>query len=171
MSVRLPLQAVLDYNNTNIQAGGPTSVIGGVTKVFVLPQDTDNVVVKFQTSILGGGASATFQTSDDGGTTWWDVARTSIVSNAIGPTAEWLSVPTISEGGGVVIASTVAVGSVVSASFTTGQAGASTLSQKSFSGLPIMSTTNRVFLRYSNAVTSILSERVTVLVNNQANRS
>ncbi len=171
MSIRLPLSSALDYNNSTINATGPASVAGGVAKVFVLPQDVDNVVVKFQASVLAGGASATFQTSDDGGTTWWDVARTSIVSNAIGPTAEWLSIPVISEGGGVVIASTVATGSVVSASFTTGQAGASTLGQKSFSGLPIMSLTNRIFLRYSNAVTSIISERVTVLVNSQSNRS
>lgn len=173
MSVRLPLQAVLDYNNTTeVAVFGASSVSGGVAKTFFIPQDTDNVVVKYQTSIVGGGASVTFQTSDDGGTTWWDVARTSVVSNANSSySAEWLSIPVIGVGGGNVVASTVSAGSVVSLGKTTGKVGASTLSAGSYSGLPIMSLQNRVFIQYGVAVASVKSERVTVYVNNQSNRA
>lgn len=169
MSIRLPLQAVLSYNNTVMQSGGPTSLLGGVAKPFTIPQDTDNIVVKLAASVWGGGVSATLQTTDDGGNTWWDVARTSIVSNAnSSATAEWLSVPVISSGASPVTASVVATGSVVSASRTIGQAGASTLSGGTYSGLPIMSPTARIFLRYTAAVASIASEAVTVLVNSQS---
>lgn len=170
MSIRLPLQTVLDYNNTVEQGGGPASTFGGVAKQFMLPQDTDNIVVKFTASVLAGGASATLQTSDDGGTTWYDVARTSVVSNANATTAEWLSAPVTGMGFrptyGV---ASVGTGTAVSILSTIGRAGASTLSQKEFSGLPILGLVGRVFLRYDSAVTSIISERVQVKVNSQAN--
>lgn len=177
MSIRLPLRAVLDYNNTTEQGGGPTSVAGGVAKAFTLPQDTDNVVVKLQGSVLGGGVSATLQTTDDGGTTWYDVARTSIISNTGGSVAggsgqfnaEWLSAPVLGFGfrptQGV---ASVGTGTAVSVLSTVGTAGASTLAQKEFSGLPILSQQGRVFLRYTSAVTSVINERVTVLVNSQS---
>lgn len=172
MGIRLPLQAVLSYNNTTIQAGGPTSVNGGVAKQFYIPQDTDNVVVKLTASVMSGGVSATFQTTDDGGSTWYDVARTSIVSNANGTTAEWLSIPVVGLGvkttyvnGTIPSVGGQAASSIFSA---TGSAAASTLGQLAVSGLPILSTNNRIFLRYTAAVTSIISEAVTVSANSQA---
>lgn len=174
MSIRLPLQAVLSYNNTTIQGGGPASVAGGVAKQFILPQDTDNVVVKLTASVMGGGVSATFQTTDDGGTTWYDVARTSIISNAgaTNGTAEFLSIPVIGVGvKTTTISGTVpSVGGQAAASIysATGAAAASSLGQLSVSGLPIMSPTNRIFLRYTAAITSIISEAVTVSANSQS---
>jgi len=176
MSIRLPLQTVLSVNNSTINATGPASVAGGVAHELNLPQDTDNVVVKLTASVMSGGVSATFQTTDDGGITWYDVARTSIVSNAPNTNAEWLSIPVVGVGvrTGVVVPSVVAVGSVVSFGSVfgaTGRAAASTLGQLEVSGLPILSTRNRIFLRYTNAVTSIISEAVTVSVNNQSPRS
>lgn len=164
MSIRLPLQTVLDYNNTVEQGGGPASVAGGVSKTFMLPQDTDNIVVKFQASVLAGGVSATLQTTDDGGTTWYDVGRTSIVSNANATTAEWLSAPVIGAGIGappVQTTASVFVGTI-------GTAAASTLSAGEMSGMPILGQQGRVFLRYTSAVTSIISERVKVMVNSQS---
>ena len=175
MSIRLPLRTVLDVNNSNIVATGPASTAGGVATEFDLPQDIDGVVVKFTASILAGGVSATLQTTDDGGTTWYDVGRTSIVSNANNAvTAEWLSVPVAGFGfrAGNVIASTVATGSVIgvtsSVMNTIGSAGASTLSSHSYSGMPILSQRGRVFLRYTAAVTSVLNERVRVYVQTQS---
>lgn len=169
MSIRLPLMTVLDQNNSTIVATGPASTAGGIGYAFTIPQDADNIVVKFQASILAGGASATLQTTDDGGTTWYDVARTSIVSNANATTAEWLSAPVIGMGFrptyGV---ASVGTGTAVSILSTIGSAGASTLSQKEFSGLPILSQRGRVFVRYSNAVTSVLNERITVSANSQS---
>lgn len=179
MAIRIPIK-VFDYNNTTIQGGGPTSVAGGVAKQFFLPQDTDNVVVKFTASVMGGGVSATFQTTDDGGSTWYDVQRTSIISyggnSVLGggqDNAQWLSIPVISAGARTTVLTTsvVAVGSVQtvgSVGGTIGQTGASTLGQGAVSGLPIMSTNARIFLQYTAAVSSIISERVTVLANSQS---
>ena len=174
MSIRLPLKIVLDVNNSAIVATGPASTAGGVAHTFDLPQDVDGVVVKFTASVLAGGASATLQTTDDGGTTWYDVGRTSIVSNANNDvTAEWLSIPVAGFGyrGGNVVASTVATGSVIAVSSsvlnTIGSEGASTLGSHSMSGMPIMSQRGRIFLRYTAAVTSILNERARVYAQRQ----
>lgn len=171
MAIRLPLYTVLDYNDAAEVGAG--SVAGGVAKAFMLPQDTDNVVVKLTASIVGGGVSATFQTSDDGGTTYYDVARTSIVSNANNTTAQWLSIPTVgigvrtTFGDGVVgsVGGGTTGGSVLS---TTGSAAASTLGQSAISGLPILGQQNRVFLRYTAAVTANALARVQVKTNNQS---
>jgi len=173
MAIRLPLTTLLDVNNSTINATGPASTAGGVAHPFLIPQDTDNIVVKFTASVMVGGASATLQTSDDGGTTWYDVARTSIVSNANATNAQWLSTPVIGIGvrTGVVIPSVVAVGSVQSFGSVYGAIGqtpASGLGQLEVSGLPILGRNARIFLRYTAAVTSIISERVTVMANNQS---
>lgn len=171
MSIRLPLKTVLDVNNSAINATGPASTVGGVAHSFNLPQDTDNVVVKFTASVLGGGVSATLQTTDDGGTTWYDVARTSIVSNANATVAEWLSSPVSGFGfNSNVQAQTSVAGSTNTgvALNAIGSAAASSLGSKQNSGLPILSQQGRVFLRYTSAVTSIINERVTVSANSQS---
>lgn len=170
MGIRLPLKAVLDVNNSTEVGSGPASTAGGVAHTFTLPQDTDGVVVKFTASILAGGASATLQTTDDGGSTWYDVARTSIVSNANNTTAQWLASPVMGFGirntNGV---ASVGTGTAVSVMATIGNAAASTLGSRDFSGLPILSQQGRIFLRYTAAVTSIINERVTVYANSQSN--
>lgn len=167
MGIRFPLKRVRVVDN-GIIATGPASTAGGVATTFNIPQDTDNIVVKFTASILAGGVSATLQTTDDGGTTYYDVARTSIVSNANATTAEWLSVPVAGYGGNTVSTSVVAVGSVQSYGTTIGSAASSTLAQKTVSGMPLLSSQGRIFLRYTAAVTSILSEVVDVYVNSES---
>lgn len=174
MGIRFPLQDVLTVS-TALTATGPASTAGGIAHTFTLPQDTDNVVVKLQASVMAGGVSATFQTTDDGGTTWYDVARTSIVSNANGTTAEWLSVPVIGPGVATTyVSGTVpSVGGQAAASIygAIGSAAASTLGQKAVSGLPLLSRYNRIFLRYTAAVTSIISETITVSANSESGTS
>lgn len=160
MAIRLPLVTVLDYNDTPQTGAG--SVAGGVAKTFTIPQDADNIVVKLTASVIAGAVSATLQTTDDGGTTWYDVARTSVVSNANNTTAQWLSVPVV--GAGVTAARPV-TGSVLA---TIGSAAASTLASGQFSGLPILSQQGRVFLMYTAAVTSTDLARVKVMVNSQS---
>ena len=167
MSIRLPLQGVIDVNDAG--QTGATSVAGGVAFPFQLPQDTDNVVVKLTASVIAGGVSATFQTSDDGGVTYYDVARTSIVSNANNTTAEWLSIPVVGAGLATGVAGYPAAGSILTVGI--GSAGASTLGVRQVSGLPILGIQNRVFLRYTAAVTSTDLARVKVLVNNQSSQS
>ena len=172
MSIRLPLTTLLSVDD-GLTATGPASTAGGVANAFLLPQDCDNVVVKFHASIQGGGVSLIFQTSDDGGSTWWDVQRTSIISNGASIFAEWLSIPVATLGlrTGVVAPSVVAVGSVQSfGSVLTvvGRAGASTLSQGAVSGLPILGVNARTFRIYTAAVTSIISESIRVSANSQS---
>ena len=173
MDIRFPLKRIRVVNNGEI-ATGPASTAGGVATDFTLPQDTDNIVVKMTASIMDGGVSATVQTTDDGGTTWYDVARTSIISNANGTTAQWLSIPVIGSGQrtGVVVTSVVAAGSVVSfgsVAGTIGSAAASTLAQREVSGMPLLSTQGRIFLRYTGSgITSIISEVVDVYVNSES---
>ncbi len=130
MAIRLPLTTVLDVTNTDTGAG---SILGGYAYPFKIPQDTDNVVLKFSPSIVTGAISATFQTSDDGGTTYYDVARTSIASSSapgVGP--QWISVPTIAQA--TTRSSVVATGSVISVNGI-GTAAASTLGTGQYSNL------------------------------------
>ena len=161
MSVRIPLVTVLDYNDAG--QTGATSVAGGVAKTFNIPQDTDNIVVKLTASVIAGAVSATLQTTDDGGTTWYDVGRTSVVSNANGTTAQWLSAPVIGAG----IATGVNKASSL-LSVAIGSAAASTLGGQQMSGMPILSQAGRVFLQYTAAVTSTDLARVQVKVNSQS---
>ena len=171
MSIRLPLRVALDRNNSTEVGSGPASTAGGIGYAFTLPQDTDNVTVKFQASVLAGGVSATLQTTDDGGTTWYDVARTSIVSNANGTTAEWLNVSTNGLGFQNNVPNQTSVVGFTNTGIvlrSTGSAAASSLGVSGFSGLPLLSQQGRVFLRYTAAVTSVINERVTVMTASQS---
>src|SRR3990167_4003983 len=165
MSIRLPLTTVLDVTHTN---QGSSSTAGGWAYTFKLPQDTDGVAVKFEPSVTAGGMSAIFQTSDDGGTTYYDVARTSIASaNGVGAAAQWLTIPVA--GGterNITTASLFATGSLIGVKFN-GAAAASTLVSGQNSGLPIMGLQNRVFLISTGNATAI-SSRIRVMVNSQS---
>lgn len=168
MSIRLPLKVVLSSDNsTEVGAG---SLLGGVPIPFIIPQDTDNITVKFQAQTAGGGASATLQTTDDGGATWFDVARTSIVSSATGILAEWFSVPVVGFGYRTGNASIVAVGSVLAgnADAPTGQTPPSILGSKQFSGLPILSQQGRIFVMLQAGVSASTVLLTEVKVNSQS---
>lgn len=170
MAIRLPLQTVLSVQNNGLI--GAASTAGGIANSFLIPQDTDNIVVKMTASTTGAGVSTILQTSDDGGTTFYDVARTSIVSNANGTTAEWLSTPVIGIGvrttsltASVVAAGSVqTIGSVYSA---IGNAAASALGQKAVTGLPILGRLGRTFLVVEAGVTTVNSVTTVVYVNSQ----
>lgn len=163
MAIRLPLKKVGTFTDTT--PTGPSSTAGGIAHEFLLPQDTDNVVVKMTASMAGTGVSAVLQTTDDGGTTYYDVARTSIVSNANSTTAQFLSVPVI--GGGV--ATTATFGSSL-VSMGIGDAAASTLAQRAVSGLPILSPQARVFIIIDGNITNATSNEIVteVMVNSQS---
>ncbi len=162
MSIRLPLQTVMDITHTD-QAG---SVAGGWAYPFKLPQDTDNCIVKVTPSVTAGGVSVIFQTSDDGGTTYYDVARTSIASqNGLGAAVQWLSVPTVANSSNT-RASLVATGSVIAVNGI-GSASASTLGSGQYSGLPIMGIQNRLFVVTTGNATAV-SARLQVSANQQS---
>lgn len=161
MAIRISQQGILDVTHTN---QGTTSVAGGWAYPFQIPQDTDNVYVKFLPSVTAGGMSACFQTSDDGGVTYFDVARTSVASNnAVGANPQFLSIPVISAG--IRTAATFAGASIISAGI--GAVAASTLAQGQVSGLPVLGIQNRIFLQSVGNATAINS-RVIVRVNNQS---
>ena len=163
MAIRLPTTGVLDVTHTN---QGTTSVAGGWAYPFQLPQDCDNIVVKFLPSVVAGGMSACFQTSDDGGTTYFDVARTSVASqNELGASPEWLSIPVISSGINPIVRANAAAGSILGGSI--GTASASTLGSRQVSGLPVLGIQNRIFLQSVGNATAINS-RVIVKVNSQS---
>ena len=163
MAIRLPVQVVLDQTITDAGTG---SVSGGWAYPFKVPADTDNIVVKFAPSVVAGGMSATFQTSDDGGTTYFDVARTSIASaNGAGADCQWLSIPVC--GGPTTRASVVAVGSVISVNTCGTTASASTLGTGQYNGLPVLGIQNRIFVIGTAAITAA-SSRIKVLVNSQS---
>ena len=160
MSVRFPTQTVLDVTNTDL---GTASVAGGYALPFRMPQDADTVVVRWRPSVITGHFSATLQTSPDAGTTWYDVARTSVMSAANAVNAQWL-VGTVN-GSGMRTAVTQSA-SVITAGI--GSAAASTLGSQQVSGLPILGAQNRIFLILGGAATVNDGSRVEVFVNSQS---
>lgn len=138
MAIRLPLQVVKTASLAN--EDGTSSLVGGIPYPFVLPQDTDNVVLKMTASTSGGGVSAVFQTTDDGGSTWYDVGRTSIVSNANTYNAQWLSIPVINAGIGTAVLQTT------SSVYTASIGRAVSVAQQKMTGMPLLSQQARVFL-------------------------
>lgn len=166
MGLRKPLQTIGNFTAAASETGGG-SVAGGIAYPFTIPQDSDTIVVKFTASVAGAGYSATLQTTDDGGTTWYDVSRTSIVSNAISGTATWCSghvngVGMATAQNGFPTASILTVGIRSTA--------ASTLGANQISGLPILSDKGRVFVRITGDITNAAANTYVaqVKVNSEA---
>ena len=154
MGIRFPLKNIQVINDS-----ATSSVATGTIATFTVPQDTDNITVKLVASIIGGGVSAFLQTTDDGGTTWYDVGRTSVVSAS----TQWLSAPVISAG---IRTGVNQSNSIISAGI--GAATASTVGIQQMSGLPILSSLNRIVLSYSAAGTSNTTATVNVKVNSES---
>ena len=153
MGLRKPLQTIGNFTAAASETGGG-SVAGGIAYPFTIPQDSDTVVVKFTASVVGAGYSATIQTTDDGGTTWYDVSRTSIVSNAISGTATWCSGHV--NGVGLATAqSAFPTNSILTSGIRS--TAASTLAANQVSGLPILSDRGRVFVRITGDITNAAS--------------
>lgn len=179
MSIRLPIFAAVDKTFGPSATPGSASVAGIESFTFNLPQDTDNVVMKmYQASISGTGTiSALFQTSDDGGSTWYDVARTNTYTSANGATsilngtAEWVSIPVISMGVKTTISGSTSITTgttPVSVLSVTGKSAASTLGAGQMSGLPILGQFNRIGIIYTGAITTNDGIKVKVMANSQS---
>lgn len=160
MSVRLPLKIALDYNDS-----GNTGATSVVSQTFYIPQDTDGVVLKIPTASVNGTAPTAdvyFQTSDDGGTTFYDVARvgipatvTSSVLVVTNTKPMWVPMSTYAYGNASVISNASVRG----------------LAVNTVSGIPIMGLLNRVQIAYGGTVAANNGLRVQVLVNQQSNRA
>jgi len=163
MSIRLPIQTVLDYNDSgNV---GATSI---VSKTFTLPQDTDEVVVKVAAASISGTAPLVdvfLQTTDDGGTTFYDVANIrptyTVVASTIAvntTTAFFAAAPVV--GTGMRFNSSV-----------TGSTQASSLGVNQYSGLPIMSPLGRISIKYGGTIATNNGFQVQVKTASQSPRS
>lgn len=165
MSIRLPLRNVGTFTAAANETGAG-STAGGFAHAVTLPQDTDNVVVKLTASVVGG-YSAVLQTTDDGGTTWYDVSRTSVVSNSNDTTATWC-IGQVNGGGMATAQNNFPTASLLTVGIRS--TAASTLAANQISGLPILSQTARVFVRITGDITDAAANTyvVKVLVNSQS---
>lgn len=170
MAIRLPLQTVLDYNDSgNV---GATSV---VSKTFMIPQDTDNVIVKVPVASIAGTnptADVYLQTSDDGGTTFYDVLRLPTITGTIANAgAYWGSAPVSGIGirsSSSPTASTASGTTQVSVLSVTGNASVRGLGAGQVSGLPILGQFGRVQISYGGTLTANNGMQVQVKVNSQS---
>lgn len=159
MSIRIPDQTVLDYNDTgNV---GATSV---VSQTFTLPQDVDGVVLKIPTASVNGTAPTVdvyLQTSDDGGTTFYDMARVGIPATVTSS----VLVVTNTKPVFVPISTTGNVSSVIQGPSVRG------LAVNQVSGLPILGVVGRVQISYGGTITTNNGVRVQVTAQSQSARA
>lgn len=158
MAIRIPQTTVFSYSDSgNV---GATSI---VSKTFMLPQDTDNVVMLIPVASIVGTAPVVdvfLQTSYNGGTNFQDLAcvrlPSTVASSVLFTNANTPAMAT---------AQTIVRPSVAT------NVGASTLGANSNSGLPIMGQLGRVSIKYSGVLATNDGLTVQVLANQQAAHS
>lgn len=90
MSIRLPQQTAQRLTLTLSTGAGDNNVS--------LPQDTDNVTIFAWCTVLGATSiDLYFQTSYDGGTTWYDLANTQFAATVTQANARVLSFSTLGQ--------------------------------------------------------------------------
>lgn len=170
MSIRKPLLTVLDYNDS-----GNTGLTSVVSQNFFVPQDADNILVKVPVTSINGTsplAAIYLQTTDDGGTTWYDIARLpDVTQTAItNANALWMNANVNGLGVRTTVNPTTSLlgggmpGSVLS---VTGNASMRSLAAQTMSGLPIMGSLNRIQISYAGTVLLNAGLQVQVKVNSQ----
>jgi hypothetical protein len=155
MAIRVPLKVVRSITDT--------ATSGSVTYDTILPQDLQSLVVKVWTGATFSGTSPTcdvyVQTSDDGGTTWYDCAHhtqiTTAVSNAL---AKFCVVPAAGAG----------LNTDLGKGYT-GSVASSTIGASSISGLPLLSQLVRIAIKYGGTIGTNSGINVNLLVPDQDN--
>ncbi len=155
MSIRTPLQAILNVADT--------ATSGTVAYPFLIPQDVDDVVVKFYTGATFTGTSPTLdvyiQTSDDGGTTWYDAGNMGQITAAVSAqNARWGYFGIVNTQPRTQGASLLAIGACA----------ASTAGSQAYTGLPLLSRYARVYLKYGGTQVANTSANVVVYANQQS---
>lgn len=163
MAIRLPQQLV-EFND--IGAIGAQSVAGGIPHVFSIPQDTDAITVKVTGSVAGAGVSVVLQTTDDGGTTWYDVGRTSVITNTAGNANATWTAGFVAAGGMATAINAFPASSILSVGIA--NTSASTLAANQVSGLPLLSQLARTFTIVGAAATGVASVKTQVKVQSQS---
>lgn len=153
MSIRFPTQILLDQ--TMVTSSGIDN-----TGTIILPQDTDNVTVLTWAPTLGATTDDIyFQTSPDGGTTWYDMGNVQHTATSVQQNARIAMFST----SGAIDRSNQATNSAI------GAAAASTIGANLYAGVPIMGQAFRVSHKIGGSGSN--SIRVQVLCNNQSSRS
>lgn len=134
-----------------------TATSGAVAYNFTLPQDCQNAVAQVWLDSAWsatGSAQVFIQTSNDGGTTWYDVAMVQVGTSVATYVGKFYShfIPLALLGGSDHGISNY-VGSVAASTLSTGAAVAASING-TLSGLPMMGTLGRVYLIYSNTITT-----------------
>ncbi len=171
MGIRFPLTTVLDYNDS-----GNTGATSVVSQTFRVPQDADNIIVKVPVTSINGTsplAAIYLQTTDDGGTTWYDIARLpDVTQTAItNASALWMNANVNGLGVRTTRATQVSVlgggngGSILA---ITGNASMRSLDAGTISGLPIMGPLNRIQISYAGTVALNAGLQVQVKVNSDS---
>lgn len=168
MSIRVPNSPVLDWHS---------SIASAVTDATTvqLPQDTDAITVAVSSSVFGlTTLQAFFQTTPDGGTTWFDLGSTPVITGTTGPTtvtaaqAPYIAhFDSVGARGFENSPSVVAVGSIVNKGIN--QVSSSAIGAGAYSGVPLLSRLFRVFLKATGTGASDI--RTQVYVHNQSNRA
>lgn len=148
--IRFPLTTV--FSKT-------TNATVSTDSTFVLPNyDFDSITAKFTAASFSASEGSTFkcyiQTTDDGGTTFYDCARFSLsttngtITNA---NAKFINIP-------VSVGTAAYIGNTSSGSITT----------DTVSGLPFLSNSGRVRWTLTNCNTAVISVTISLLANNQS---
>lgn len=171
MGIRFPLTTVLDYNDS-----GNTGATSVVSATFRIPQDADNIVVKVPVSSINGTnpvAAIYVQTTDDGGTTWYDMARLpDVTQTAItNANALWASIPVVGFGLRTTLGPQVSVlggGNGSSILSIIGNASMRSLGAQTQSGLPVLGPLGRIQISYAGTVALNAGVQVQVKVNSDS---
>lgn len=169
MGIRFPLTTVLDYNDA-----GNTGATSVVSQTFRVPQDADNIIVKVPVTSISGTnpvAAIYVQTTDDGGSTWYDMARLPDVTGTIANAgALWASIPVngfgirTTQGPQVSVLGGGAGASILS---ITGNASMRGTAAQSQTGLPVLGPLNRIQISYAGTIATNTALQVQVKVNSE----
>lgn len=152
MGLKLPLKNVLSVTDTNTS--------GTANYLFTIPQDAQSIVVRLKTGATFTGTSPTLdcyiQTTEDGGTTWRDCVNMGQLTAAVNnDSARFQVIPVAGAGGGRGLGAFI------------GSVQASTTATNVVTGLPLLSTTGRVFLKYGGTQLTNTNVLVDIFVNSQ----
>ncbi len=156
MSIRLPLKTLVAVNDT--------ATTGTASYNFFVPQDSEGIVVKAYTGATFTGTNPTvdiyIQTSDDGGTTWYDTCNLGQFTAAVSAqNARWAAIPVAVPLARTQGASVLAIGA----------AAASTATVQQYTGIPVLGQINRVYLKYGGTQLTNSGVLVNVYSNSQSN--
>lgn len=149
MGIRIPLQTILSLVDTG------TTGVNNTT--FQIPQDASEILCKVYTTATFTGTSPTcdiyLQTSDDGGTTWYDVCHFKQITAAIvnqNAMFQAVSVGFANQGGR-------GLGAYI------GSVAASTAAASTVTGLPMIGPLGRVSVQYGG--TQLTNSGINVVIS------